>query len=192
MGISLMTIKTLSGRLFLNRDKSNLNSVSWSAKVTIVDYETKKKEKIHNEIFDANLTIRKGNSSIVLHTNNDGVDKNFESFLSKLRLISTHVRDFVEQCEIKRSKPTQVKTERYWLNDPEGIDKSFTGSLVKIYDTYSDTIEISSCERSARWYINSYLNRGKSEIGELIVLQRAIDRLIRDIGIVLKEVKNGA
>lgn len=187
-----MTIKTLSGRLFLNRDKSNLNSVSWSAKVTIVDYETKKKEKIHNEIFDANLTIRKGNSSIVLHTNNDGVDKNFESFLSKLRLISTHVRDFVEQCEIKRSKPTQVKTERYWLNDPEGIDKSFTGSLVKIYDTYSDTIEISSCERSARWYINSYLNRGKSEIAELIVLQRAIDRLIRDIGIVLKEVKMGA
>ncbi len=187
-----MTIKTLSGRLFLNRDKSNLNSVSWSTKVTIVDYETKKKEKIHNEIFDANLTIRKGNSSIVLHTNNEGIDKNFESFLSKLRLINTHIRDFIEKCAIKRSKDDPIKTERYWLNDAEGIDKVFTGALVKNFDTYSDTIEISSCERSARWYVNRFGGQGKHEIGELLVLQRAIDRLIRDIGIVLKEVKNGA
>ena len=187
-----MAIKTLSGRLFLNRDTSNLNSVSWSVKTTVIDYETKKKEKIHNEIFDANINIRKGNTLLVIHTNNEGIDKNFESFLAKLRLMDTHIRDFIEKCAIKRSKKDTVKTERYWLNDIEGIDKVFTGSLVKTYDLYSNTLEISSCERSARWYVNRFGSQGKGEIGELVILQRAIDRLIRDIGIVLKEVKNGA
>lgn len=179
--------KERSGRLFLNSNKKELNSVSWNVFIKSFNFEKKDKCRV---TYHAELTIKKGNTTVLLHTNNDGEDIGFVSFLNKLNMVSEHTRDFVTCCGVRNPSEEEVSVERYWLNDENGIDKVFTGSLVKIYDKYSYTLEISSCERSARWYINRYSrNADKSQIGELVQLQRAIDRLIQDIHATLKEAK---
>lgn len=172
---------------FLSPSLKNPNIYTWNVRV----FGEKK-----NIFYSAEVTFCIGKTWITIHTNNDGIDKRFVAFRSKLGVIVEHLTDFIEKA-VHYNPPKKAKPEvtRIWLNDPEGVDSIFTGSLVTHYTRDECLFEISSCDRSARVYVTPQptadasgrnLNFNGDALGTLLGIKRAVGECLLCIDEYLK------
>ncbi len=160
---------SLEGRGFLLPTGRQLDAYSWNVR------KSESSQGGHH----AQLDLRVGKNTITLHTHNDGLDTGFILFSAKLRKVLNTVTEFLEIAPFYDFKQKGKAVSRHWLNPEDSIDAMFTGSIVTVYDEHECMLELSSCDRSTRFFItptkrNNLRISNQKEVGRLLGVKRAI------------------
>ena len=137
------------GRDFLNKRRDASPDVVYWA----VGYNDQTWQE--RPLWNAAFNIRVGNTTILLHSNNEENDTNFVKYLWKLYKLESTIKQFIEKA---KGEIIGFKSTRTWLNpDDTREEHYFNGYVVTSYDGDSGyaRISIADCNRSIIMTINT-------------------------------------
>lgn len=167
------------GRIWLSPRENILDSASWNV------FSSTFNKKL---IYSAQLTLKVGKSTIVIHSSNSSDDHKLKRFKNKILLIS-EMLDYFLTNYINYEGTSEVN--RVWLNDEVSSDKLFTGSCVTVLDKEECMFEVSSCDRANRWYATPFdqLANDRHDIQQLNLLKLVLANTIKAIDAVVRNTK---
>lgn len=164
----------IGNKLFFSTSPTDISCVYWSC-----------------DKYDAELGFRISNTSIILHSQTPKTVSSLRRFINKLSLLNEEIDFFIHQS--LNSTQDKKRSIRKWLNPTNGNDSEYSGSVCHFYSKMESYLEISSCDRSHRFYVtpnkdNSLCN--KKTLPQLTLIKTMIGECVTAVKNELKNTSN--